>query len=215
MQQRHWTKKPTFESRILDANGSRRGSTPLSQGDAEIIDSTGRANIQMIDDSRTTGAYETWGASGLTGVWAEENSREAIYKAFRRKETFATSGPRMKLRLFAGYGFDADMLDDADGLSRAYQQGVSMGSDLLPGAGAPSLLAWATRDPNSAPLQRLQIIKGWTVNGEHNEQVYDVACSDGGQVDPTTHRCPDNGAKVDISNCDISQGVGSAELKAA
>ena len=66
------------------------------------------------------------------------------------------------------------MLDDADGLSRAYQQGVSMGSDLLPGAGAPSLLAWATRDPNSAPLQRLQIIKGWTVNGEHNEQVYDV-----------------------------------------
>jgi hypothetical protein len=201
---------------ILDANGSRRGSTPLSQGDAEIIDSTGRANIQMIDGQPySTGAYETWGASGLTGVWAEENSREAIYKAFRRKETFATSGPRMKVRLFAGYGLDADMLDDADGLSRAYQQGVSMGSDLLPGAGAPSLLAWATRDPNSAPLQRLQIIKGWTVNGEHNEQVYDVACSDGGQVDPTTHRCPDNGAKVDISNCDISQGVGSAELKAA
>jgi hypothetical protein len=61
----------------------------------------------------------------------------------------------------------------------------------------------------------LQIIKGWTVNGEHNEQVYDVACSDGGSVNPTTHRCPDNGAKVDINDCSISQGVGAGELKAA
>ena len=202
---------------ILDANGSRRGSVPLTPGDAEVIKAAGRVNVRKIDGQEyATGAYETWGASGLTGVWAEENSRDAIYRAFRRKETFATSGPRMKVRLFAGYDLDASMLNNADGLSNAYKQGVSMGSDLLPGSGAaPRLLAWATRDPNSAPLQRLQIIKGWTVNGEHNEQVYDVACSDGGSVDPTTHRCPDNGAKVDINDCSISQGVGAGELKAA
>ena len=202
---------------ILDANGSRRGSVPLTPGDAEVIKAAGRVNVQTINGREyATGAYETWGASGLTGVWAEENSREAIYKAFRRKETFATSGPRMKVRLFAGYDLDADMLNDADGLSRAYQQGVSMGSDLLAGSGAaPQLLAWATRDANSAPLQRLQIIKGWTVDGQHNEQVYDVACSDGGTVDPTTNRCPDNGANVDISDCSISQGLGAGELKAA
>ena len=202
---------------ILDANGSRRGSVPLTAADAEVIKAAGRVEVKSINDREyATGAYETWGASGLTGVWAEENSREAIYKAFRRKETFATSGPRMKVRLFAGYAMDASMLEDADGLTRAYQQGVSMGSDLLAGSGnAPQLLAWATRDPNSAALQRLQIVKGWTVDGEHNERVYDVACSDGGRVDPTTHRCPDNGAKVDISTCAISEGLGAGELKAA
>ncbi|RPG34471.1 MAG: DUF3604 domain-containing protein, partial [Gammaproteobacteria bacterium TMED92] len=107
---------------ILDANGSRRGSVPLTPGDAEVIKAAGRVEVKTINDREyATGAYETWGASGLTGVWAEENSREAIYKAFRRKETFATSGPRMKVRLFAGYTMDASMLEDADGLTRAYQ----------------------------------------------------------------------------------------------
>ena len=77
-----------------------------------------------------------------------------------------------------------------------------------------ALLAWAARDPNSAALQRLQIIKGWSVDGESFEQVYDVACSDGGSVDPVTHRCPDNGASVDLSNCAISENLGAGELKA-
>ena len=89
-----------------------------------------------------------------------------------------------------------------------------MGSDLLAkGEGVPGFSVWGTRDVHSAPLQRLQIIKGWTENGEHHEQVYDVACSDGGSVDPVTHRCPDNGAKVDLGDCSITAGVGAAELQ--
>lgn len=89
-----------------------------------------------------------------------------------------------------------------------------MGSDLLAkGNGVPSFIVWGTRDVHSAPLQRLQIIKGWTENGEHNEQVYDVACSDGGSVDPVTHRCPDNGAEVNLSDCSITADVGAAELQ--
>ena len=164
----------------------------------------------------TVGPQMNWSASGLAAVWAEENTRNAIYDAFRRKETFATSGTRIKLRFFGGYGFDEATLTDNDMVARAYAEGVSMGSDLLAkDDAAPSFIVWATRDALSAPLQRLQIIKGWTNNGEQHEQVYDVACSDGNQVDPDTHRCPDNGAKVNLSDCSISRDVGAAELKAA
>jgi len=202
---------------LLDADGSRRGSVPLTPGDAEIIKAAGRVEIKDIDGQQyASGAYETWGASGLTGVWAEENTRDAIYRAFRRKETFATSGPRMKVRFFGGYDLDTLQLEDEPSLTQAYQQGVSMGSELLAdGERAPSFVAWATKDPASASLQRLQIIKGWTVDGEHHEQVYDVACSDGGTVDPASHRCPDNGAQVDLSDCSISADLGAAELKAS
>jgi hypothetical protein len=201
---------------LLDSNGGLRGSEPLSAGDAELITAAGRVQVKDIGGEKyASGAYESWGASGLTGVWAEENTREAIYNAFRRKETFATSGPRMKVRLFAGYGLSDNNLANADELSAAYAAGVSMGSEIqAEGDSAPTLLAWAAQDPNSAALQRLQIIKGWSVDGESFEQVYDVACSDGGSVDPVTHRCPDNGASVDLSNCAISENLGAGELKA-
>ena len=201
---------------LLDGDGSRRGSQPLSAGDAEIIKAAGRVQIKQVGGKQyASGAYETWGASGLTGVWAEENTRNAIYSAFRRKETFATSGPRMKVRLFAGYDLADNTLNDSTAVAAAYANGVSMGSELLTnGQQAPTLLAQASQDPNSAPLQRLQIIKGWTIDGQHNEQVYDVACADGGSVDPITHRCPDNGAQVDLTTCGISRNLGAAELNA-
>ncbi len=200
---------------LLDADGSRRGSVPISDEDAEVIRAAGRVSLKEVDgNSYAAGAYETWGASGLTGVWAEANTREAIYSAFRRKETFATSGPRMQVRLFAGFDIKADMTAASGDLAAAYANGVAMGSELhARGAQTPRFYAWAARDANSAPLQRLQIVKGWTVDGEHNEQVFDVACADGGEVDPATHRCPDNGASVDLANCAISQDRGAATLE--
>lgn len=79
---------------------------------------------------------------------------------------------------------------------------------------APGSLLWALADPSGASLQRLQIIKGWIdAEGETFEQVYDVACSNGGKVDPTTHRCPSNGAKVNLSDCSISANKGSTQLR--
>jgi hypothetical protein len=200
---------------ILDSRGDLRGSVPLAPDVAALVAEAGRLRVEETDGKPyATGGYETWSASGLTGVWAEENTRDALYRAFRRKETFATSGPRMKVRMFGGYDFEAPMLTQADMLTQAYASGVSMGGELLAqDGGVPTFIAWATRDPNSASLQRLQIIKGWTVEGEHHEQVYDVACSDGGTVDPSTHRCPDNGASVDLSDCSITTGVGAGELK--
>jgi hypothetical protein len=157
--------------------------------------------------------FNTWGASGLAGVWAEENTRESIYDSFRRKETFGTSGPRMKVRFFAGY--DLPAIDDSELVGKAYTGGVAMGSDLIGAANQqPSFIAWVARDPNSAPLQRLQIIKGWIEDGRPQELVYDVACSDGGVVDANSYRCPDNGAQVNLSDCRISAGLGAAELRA-
>ena len=89
-----------------------------------------------------------------------------------------------------------------------------MGGDLIGEAGnSPSFFTWVAKDPNSAPLDRVQIIKGWIENGETVEEVYDVACSSG-DVDPESHRCSDNGARVDITDCSFSAGVGAAELRA-
>ena len=157
--------------------------------------------------------YNKGSVAGLAGVWAEENTREAIYDAFRRKETFATTGPRMKVRFFAGD--DLPSIDDRDLISKAYENGVPMGGDLFSNADQePSFLVWVAKDANSAPLQRVQVIKGWVENGEAREAVYDVACSDGGVVDATSNRCPDNGAQVNLADCSISSGVGAAELKA-
>ncbi|HAD70754.1 MAG TPA: hypothetical protein DCF94_01910 [Gammaproteobacteria bacterium] len=185
---------------LRDANGVLRGSVPLSEP---------RANGELYADTY----FNTWGAAGLAGVWAEENTRAAIYDAFRRKETFGTSGTRMKVRFFAGN--DLPELDDEDLIGKAYGGGVPMGGDLIANAAeVPSFIAWVAKDPNSASLQRLQIIKGWVEDGEAQEQVFDVACSDGGSVDPTSHRCPDNGAQVNLLDCSISEGLGAAELKA-
>ena len=90
-----------------------------------------------------------------------------------------------------------------------------MGGDLTANAAdAPSFIVWAARDAQSAPLQRVQIIKGWLEDGATHERVFDVACSDGLAVDPVTHRCPDNGARVNLADCAISADRGAVELQA-
>ena len=184
---------------MMDIEPYQRGSVPLpgSPADApEYSDNYARF----------------WGASGLAGVWAESNTRDAIFAAFRRKETFSTSGPHIRVRFFAGYDYAQDMLDD-EPISAAYAKGVPMGGDLPAARGrVPEFLIWAARDADSAPLQRLQIIKGWVEGGEAREVVMDVACADGSAVNPVDQRCPDNGAAVDLATCAISEDKGAAEM---
>ena len=152
--------------------------------------------------------------AGLAGVWAEENTRDSIFDAFRRKETFATTGPRIRVRFFAGYDYQDDLVEDPKMIAKAYASGVAMGGELVArGERAPHFLVWASRDPASAPLARLQVIKGWVDGDVAREQVYDVACSDDSDVDPATHRCPDNGARVNLNDCNHSEDVGNAELR--
>ena len=200
---------------LLSATEVSRGSAPLPWFDAMLTSLLSSRSVKVIDgETYMTGAPPTFGASGLAGVWAEENTRESIFAAFLRKETFATSGPRMRLRFFAGFNFAESMIDADDMVARAYRTGVPMGGTISQGSGQLGFLIVATADPDAAPLQRLQVIKGWIdASGKTHEQVIDVACAGGAQVDPKTLRCPDNGAKVDISDCSINRGTGAAELR--
>jgi hypothetical protein len=207
----------TFFSKagLLDGLPERRGSVPVDFVFGTFAKFLAPDTLTEVEGRSYTygGGFESWSASGVTGVWAEENTRDAIYDAFRRKETFATSGPRMKVRFFAGNAFSADILNSETMIEDAYAGGVSMGGELARTDTAPTFVAWASADPRGTALQRLQIIKGWEQGGETYEQVYDVACSDGLTPDPETHRCPDNGAKVNVTDCSITAEVGASELK--
>ena len=207
---------------LLDGDPENRGSVPLKEVNIERLDEYMRAFNQPVSRvSLEQGEYANtgftqWGASGLAAAWAEENTRESIFNAFRRKETFATTGTRIAVRFFGGYNLSSIDLNSESLVSEAYQKGVAMGSDLLHNENKiPEFLVWAQRDKNGAPLQRIQIIKGWIDNnsGRPKEKVFDVVCSDGMQPDPITNRCPDNGARVNINDCSISTNVGSSELK--
>ena len=202
---------------IVDGLPTSRGSVPLNWWQGALGRMLYADMVKQVDGKTylAGNVFEYWGASGLAAVWAESNTRESVYEAFRRKEAFATSGPRIQVRFFAGLDYADGLMQSPDLLSEAYAGGVPMGGELEGEAGAaPSFLVWAMADEISAPLQRLQVIKGWEENGQTQEQVFDVACSDGAQVDPTTHRCPDNGARVFAEDCSISTNVGAAELKA-
>jgi hypothetical protein len=155
-------------------------------------------------------------SGGLAAVWAPENTREAIFDALARRETYATSGPRIALRFYAGWDVDEAMINDPSLVQHLEATAVPMGSVLATGQqpDSPEFLVWAIRDPLDAPLQRVQMVKGWIDDaGQTHENVVDIACADGLQVDPTTGRCPDNGASVDLSTCQYSAGSGATELK--
>ena len=156
--------------------------------------------------------FSSWGAAGLAGVWADDNTREAIYAAFRRKETFGTSGPRLMVRFFAGYNYPSDLADSPRLARLGYARGVPMGGELRARARSPDFLVWAVQDADSAPLQRVQVVKGWLVGNRVQEKIYDVACAGGARPD-AQHRCPDNQARVDISTCSYSAASGASELK--
>ena len=208
---------------LLDGDAENRGSVPLTEENVDRLEEYMRAFNQPISTiSLEQGEYANtgftqWGASGLAAVWAEENTRESIFNAFRRKETFATTGSRIAVRFFAGYDLFNIDLNSESLVSEAYEKGVTMGSDIFnQGDKVPEFIVWAQRDKDGAPLQRVQIIKGWIdVNsGRPKEKIFDVICSDGLKPDKKTKMCPDNGAKVNINDCSISKNIGSSELKA-
>ncbi|MCY3964949.1 MAG: DUF3604 domain-containing protein [Acidobacteria bacterium] len=187
---------------VGDGTGQGRGSVPLDEPTED-------------GERYAQNSFKYWGGSGLAAVWAEENTRDSIYDAFRRKETFATSGPRMRIRFFGGYHYTDDLTSDPEMIATAYEGGVPMGGDLVADEGrSPRFLVWAARDADSAPLQRLQMVKGWVEDGEPRESVVDIACADGGIPSGDPLRCPDNGASVDLSDCSYSEDLGSAELSA-
>jgi len=162
------------------------------------------------------GSYESWDmvGSGLAAVWARENTREAIFDAMMRKETYATTGPRMLVRFFGGWEFE-----ESDAQSRlpgdiGYTKGVPMGGDLstAPSGDAPSFLVAALKDPYSGNLDRVQIVKGWVDSkGERQEMVYDVAWS-GDRSPGADGNLPPVGNTVDVANATWTNTIGAPEL---
>ena len=207
---------------VLDGTDMGRGSVPLTQDRIDQLTQYSMNYSQPISTKEIEGrtyadvGFDQWSASGLAVAWAEENTRDSIFQAFKRKETFATTGTRMAVRFFAGFDMESIDINSEDMVKNAYAKGVTMGADLFSQDNqTPQFLVWAQRDKLGAPLQRVQIIKGWVENasGTPKELVYDVACSDSLSVDPETNSCPDNGARVNINDCSISNDVGAVELK--
>jgi hypothetical protein len=119
-------------------------------------------------------------SGGLTGVWAEENTRDAIFAALKRKETFATSGTRIRVRMFGGWDFSPALTKARNWVEQAYARGVPMGGDLPvrpKDASAPSFILQALKDPEGANLDRVQIIKVWLEGSEYREKIFDAAPS--------------------------------------
>ncbi len=160
---------------------------------------------------------QSWGASGVAGVWADANTREDIYDAFARKETFATTGPRIRVRLFGGWDFASGDATSNDFVKVGYEKGVPMGGDLAAKpdtAQAPTFLVWAMKDSDSGNLDRIQIVKGWTKNGQSFEKIYDVALADDRKVNPKTGKAPPVGNTVNIAKATYENSIGDAQLAA-
>ncbi|MEE2735438.1 MAG: DUF3604 domain-containing protein [Pseudomonadota bacterium] len=159
-------------------------------------------------------ASAVWNAAGYAGVWASENTRESLFAAMERREVFASTGPRISVRFFGGWDFQAEDLLKPKLAEVGYRKGVPMGSDLTqaPQSKAPSFLIRAVRDPDGANLDRLQVIKGWLDDkGSLREKIYNVALSDNrrvkvnGGVEPV-------GNSVDLSNATYTNTIGAPEL---
>ncbi len=156
-------------------------------------------------------------ASGYQGVWATENTREAIFDAMERKETYATTGPRILVRFFGGWEYtDNDLRSRAPAFA-GYEKGVPMGGDLTtaPSGKAPTFMVYALRDPIGANLDRIQIIKGWLdSSGKTHERIYDVAVSDGRSIDADGRCRTPVGNTVDLEAASWSNTIGASELGA-
>ncbi|MEQ9146571.1 MAG: DUF3604 domain-containing protein [Parvibaculaceae bacterium] len=172
----------------------------------------------VLENEYTLGVetFDGWNysAQGLAAVWATENTREAIFEAFTRRETYATTGPRMTLRVFGGWNYEPAAAEAVDLADVGYAGGVPMGGDVT---GAPEdkafqLLIRATKDPLDANLDRVQVIKGWVdADGTSHERIFDVAWSDG-RVPGADGKLPPVGNTVDLSTGAVENSIGAAQF---
>ena len=154
------------------------------------------------------------GSAGATAVWAEENTRASIFDAMKRKETYGTSGPLIRLRFFGGWDYADDLTSDGEFVKKAYDNGVPMGGDLaamLEGTEGPTFAVQALKDPQSGNLDRIQIIKGWVERGKARERIYDVALSDDRTVGKKGKVAP-VGNTVDIGKATYTNDIGDTQL---
>lgn len=174
-----------------------------AMGNKVAVERTLKAVHPVVGPMRLTGN------GGLAAVWAQTNTRDDIFDALQRREAFATSGSRMKIRFFAG-NFPDDILTRSDSIMVSYANGVPMGGDLNELA-KPDFWVSAQQDPNGAKLDRIQVIKGWVENGQTKQLVRDVVCSDGRAPD-TAGKCSATSASVDLTTCVADKDIGASTL---
>jgi hypothetical protein len=189
------------------------GKTSASEPNPERLTAT------FMENPKIKVKIRDWevGSSGYAAVWARENTRESIFDAMQRKETYATTGPRMAVRLFGGFDFETADANASTLAKTGYAKGVPMGGDLraAPAGKAPSFLVAAMKDSIGANLDRYQIVKGWMdKDGKLHEKVYDVAWSSGRTADPKTGKVPAVGNTVNIADASYTNTIGASELVA-
>lgn len=204
---------------VVSGSDSHVTVVPYRQDNFQGVHGTVDDTIEKrIDGATVLGLNSLWVTpAGLSAVWAEENTRESIFAGMKRKETYSTSGVRIPVRFFASWNYGDELLQQKDWIRKAYAQGVAMGADLPPPAAkgsAPTFVVWAVKDPDSANLDRIQIIKGWSRNGQSFERVHDVAWAGKRAVDPLTGKLPPIGSTVDLARGTYSNTIGAVKLEA-
>jgi len=209
-----------FDFGVIGSSDGHGASSPVEEdsfhGKLPMLD--GSAAIRLGEATylpQIAAPSGKWGAAGLAGIWAEENTRESLFAAMRRKETFATSGPRIRIRMFGGWDFGPSDLEGGAAIANAYARGVPMGGTLSAGSGrAPGFLLWAAKDPEGANLDRLQVVKAWVDDtGKSAEQVFEVAASDGRVPDGEGRLVP-LPSTVDRETARYTNAHGAAEFAA-
>jgi hypothetical protein len=200
--------------------GSTDSHTSLAT--AEEDNWYGKFPLERPGPERATGSnppfYDYWrlGAAGYAAIWSQENTRESIFAAMKRREVYASTGPRIVLRVFAGWDFLPGDVYSSDYVDIGYTQGVPMGASLkrtdLRDI-TPRFMVTAAKDPFGANLDRIQIIKGWLdENGVAQEKIYDLALSDNRKVKSSTNKAPAVGNTVIVSEATYSNTIGAAQL---
>jgi hypothetical protein len=198
------------------------GSTDNHVGMSSVQESDfmGKLAVDALPSERLNPSqpviFPAWemSASGRAAVWATENTREAIFAAFKRKEVYATTGTRIRLRVFGGFSFRADDANAKDVAAVGYGEGVPMGGDLTnaPEGQAPTLLIYAAKDPLSGNLDRIQVIKGWIdAAGDTHQRVYEAAWS-GDRKPGADGKLPPVGNTVDVGTATYANTIGAAQL---
>jgi hypothetical protein len=182
------------------------------------LDDTPKKRLNPVPNATGETGYGV-SSAGTTAVWADENTREGIFDAMKRKETYGTTGTLIRLRLFGGWNYPESMADAKDFAKQGYAGGVPMGQDLLPapsGAKAPTFAVQAMKDPKSGNLDRIQIVKGW-INprtGFPAEKIYDLSWSGNRKPNPKTGKLPPVGNTVDLKTATYTNDIGNTMLSA-
>ncbi|MDE0929265.1 MAG: DUF3604 domain-containing protein [Halioglobus sp.] len=209
-----------FKYGVIGSSDSHNANSPSDEnnysGKLPLLDgSAGLRTDEALFLPEGINPVTRWSSGGLAGVWAQENTRASLFDALQRKETFATSGPRISVRFFAGWDFSDDSLKRPDLLQQAYATGVPMGGELQSGAAGqqPGFLVMASKDPEGANLDRAQIIKAWVdPQGVSHEKVYNVAAADGRSIDSATGTLAPIGNTVDSSNATYQNSIGGSSI---